>query len=591
MEKKQEKNHQESCESSNDLKDILNGSYKYFIIFYGQERKSMNGVDLDIDKFLIFPQRYSLTKGLSREDYLFYFSRFIFPVLNYLTKSLIFLRSQYRLDMCKAYVKRADRQDKWLHLNTEFHHCDKIVLFDTLNEIKNMEFFTDKPSKDIESSYMLDEYFKKKVKEEKNGIVDIEIIQNVCGDEIVKKVKIFTIIHNCYKIQERKFQNFVLLVSSCDKKRKMFKHMNFIKEKKWNSKMDRNFLELIDYHPFLYHTVFKGKILNQMDVTVINIHDFYDKEVVEIMREKKFFEHPNYLKHCFYIKDDEGDEYAVLENIESTLNDIIENIHRENVVAFDINIREVLDQLLTALKFSHKNGIVIGNMNTISIGIKSYGDGLFYKIFDFSKAFKAKLQTDFDYDIRNLGILLTELRGLFLTELYKYDTWTKIRNEDCLLTDLAYKMVTKGSSSNSYAGTFDEIESHPFMLNTEQTLNMFVKAAKLLESDKREKFLEILNKDYELVITSSWTSAINQNVMDELNRIYQGKTKFKSKSKKIPNGIINLVKTIRNLRVHERTEKIIKEIGPNDEDLLKFWTNYFPKLILHLYNSIKEIEK
>jgi hypothetical protein len=43
------------------------------------------------------------------------------------------------------------------------------------------------------------------------------------------------------------------------------------------------------------------------------------KKITKFMKEKCFFEHPNFLKHYFYIKDSEDEEYEVAEDFSTTV--------------------------------------------------------------------------------------------------------------------------------------------------------------------------------------------------------------------------------------------------------------------------------
>jgi serine/threonine protein kinase len=129
-----------------------------------------------------------------------------------------------------------------------------------------------------------------------------------------------------------------------------------------------------------------------------------------------------------------------------------------------------------------------------------------------------------------------------------------------------------------------DIKNHPSFWTAKESAEFIVQTGILIEKD--QKYFDYLNQHGKNVIDSDWTKNLNLHVVQVLKEIRQNSKKSSSSQDDfIATKAGYLVKTIRNTLVHATDERLIPILGTNAENLIKFWNEKFPFLILFLHES------
>ena len=135
-----------------------------------------------------------------------------------------------------------------------------------------------------------------------------------------------------------------------------------------------------------------------------------------------------------------------------------------------------------------------------------------------------------------------------------------------------------------------QIENHPYSWSAEKMTKLIVDVSKLTEKDS--KYISFLFKGSKKVINGDWTLKLEKNVIQTLQEIRQTYQTNNGHNQDDIKGtsILSLVRQLRNLHVHASNDKLIRIMGDNDEDFMKYWNGKFPLLICHLYKSKMDYE-
>jgi serine/threonine protein kinase len=156
-----------------------------------------------------------------------------------------------------------------------------------------------------------------------------------------------------------------------------------------------------------------------------------------------------------------------------------------------------------------------------------------------------------------------------------------------LCKDLISKMLIFAPNNRM---SIAQIQEHPFSWSAEKMTKLIVDVSKLTE--KGPKFISFLLKGSKKVINGDWTLKLERDVLQTLQEIrqtYQTSNGLNQDDLK-GSSILSLVKQLRNLHVHASNDKLVRIMGNNDEDFMKYWNDKFPLLICHLYKSKLDYE-
>jgi len=196
-------------------------------------------------------------------------------------------------------------------------------------------------------------------------------------------------------------------------------------------------------------------------------------------------------------------------------------------------------------------------------------------------------------DIYSLGCLFfyilsggfEMIQVTYLSQIDKITARLKIINEDTSFRILCKHLIEKMLVyENDKRISHVEILSHPIFWTSKDAAAFIIETGILIEKDK--KYFDYLTTNGERAIAFDWTKKLDGLVIQVLKEIRQN-TKKSSSNQDDFNGkkAGYLVKIIRNSLVHATDERLVPMMGTKIEDLLKFWNEKFPLLILFLYNS------
>lgn len=276
------------------------------------------------------------------------------------------------------------------------------------------------------------------------------------------------------------------------------------------------------------HLIFRGKFLDQKKIVIKknlgNDHVQLDKEM---KMAEKLRNHENILTYLFGFKHSKYEGvFVAMENFDAFL---IDYSKVDNYINFDI--KDILRQVSTGLRFMHEYRIAHCCLNLSSIAIVKRGKTVIYKISNFlftmENACERLLKADVEvlaYMIDDLVDKLVDIVGLSST------------SDEVLRVDLIEKMSRQNFRRRL---TFEEVLTHPFLWTSRETLHFVVKLAKLLESKHKRTLYKILENVTYKVFTSDWRGYIDKQVLDDLKSVNFHTLPLRN--------IIGLIKTIRNL--------------------------------------------
>lgn len=156
-----------------------------------------------------------------------------------------------------------------------------------------------------------------------------------------------------------------------------------------------------------------------------------------------------------------------------------------------------------------------------------------------------------------------------------------------LCKDLIQKMIVYAPNKRISVST---IKNHPWSWSADKMTKLIVDVSKLTEKDS--KFISFLFKGSKKVINTDWTLKLERHVIQTLQEIRQTHQTNNGLNQDDIKGtsILSLVRQLRNLHVHASNDKLLKIMGDNDEDFMKYWNGKFPLLINHLYKSKLDYE-
>jgi len=158
---------------------------------------------------------------------------------------------------------------------------------------------------------------------------------------------------------------------------------------------------------------------------------------------------------------------------------------------------------------------------------------------------------------------------------------------NALCKDLIQKMLIFAPNKRISSS---QIEDHPYSWSAEKMTKLIVDVSKLTE--KAPKYISFLFKGSKKVISGDWTLKLEKNVIQTLQEIRQTYQTNNGHNQDDIKGtsILSLVRQLRNLHVHASNDKLVRIMGDNDEDFMKYWNGKFPLLISHLYKSKLDYE-
>lgn len=131
--------------------------------------------------------------------------------------------------------------------------------------------------------------------------------------------------------------------------------------------------------------------------------------------------------------------------------------------------------------------------------------------------------------------------------------------------------------------TFDCLLFHPFFWDNQMTLNFLVKTAdRIKERDSlANEIKNLLQENADEIIGSDWTNQLERTVIDSLAY----------RSPRHNYGVYSvgeLLRALRNKEAHyDETSPQVKQVfGSLPDGFTAYWTNKFPKLVLHVYTKL-----
>lgn len=300
-----------------------------------------------------------------------------------------------------------------------------------------------------------------------------------------------------------------------------------------------NDLKIISDSPY----VLEGLINDQIKVAIEKSEKFGKCQMESTIEVAELLNHhSNFLTH-FSILPGNCDQWFVIKELYTTNLWEFGMFPHKFTAAF-VDLKEVSSQISSALLFCKKSTkIIFNNINPRNIAVSIRHDRHpIYKISDFSEADFCKDEMKFKIDVKGLGSSLLVLRKNMQTRQLNWSTY-----EDTLLSDVILSTTLNYDVGNFLNFHIEELCDHPYTWDTKRTLNLFLQASKLLESNSRQSnnFRRLLKRNVDAIVSENWTQFLEKEVMKELNRILREKSS--SRFTIVRCEIFDLIKTIRNL--------------------------------------------
>lgn len=321
--------------------------------------------------------------------------------------------------------------------------------------------------------------------------------------------------------------------------------------------------------------------------------------------------HPN-IADIFFKFDTPDDKFMLItEDLGSSLSGL------NGSLVFDQKV-QIMSQLADVVAYLQKKMIVHLEICPQNVYINNYSDRPIAKLINFHKAqvikmnckiYNAKdfiegftapeiIQNDVCYlssDIYSLGCLfffiITENSMFQIRNINQGSQVTSringaISNKSTsaiLCKDLISKMLI---AAEQLRISVNEVKLHPFFWSIEKQISLVIDISKMIEK-KDSQFNAVLFKGGKRVIGDDWLHKLEEDAVQALqnSRLAHQPKLNANQDELYGKSIVSLVRIIRNHLVHDNSEEIVAIMGKTDEELMTYWNEKFPSLILHLYKS------
>ena len=237
--------------------------------------------------------------------------------------------------------------------------------------------------------------------------------------------------------------------------------------------------------------------------------------------------------------------------------------------------------------------IVKLNLDPSDIFISTVG---YVKITNFTncKVIRSKADLAYSKDILSFGylfyFLLTNgdflqnqetksLKETFLLLKSKLET-----SDELLCLSIMINIFFLSDTSKHIQLTAKEILEHMYFWNQRRTLKYISSIVFLLHFNEDNKLRQnLLTKSYHVIGTEGdWQLRIEREVLNEISEHV-----FIENNTNDIGNIIHLLKTVSRLNNHPRkSPALVKYMGTSPEELINYWVNKFPYLLVHLQDAV-----
>lgn len=250
-------------------------------------------------------------------------------------------------------------------------------------------------------------------------------------------------------------------------------------------------------------------------------------------------------------------------------------------------LKNIIGQLSNGVEFMHKINIVHLALLEENIAVFKRDNKTIYKITNFTFA-EELTPADVDdnnskkgTDISDLGILFDYLMTMKLQNnalSNRYFFFIKF-----LCSSLCNRMMKRTI-------LMDAVKDHMILWNDERTVLFIIKLANKMEDFGKTELIDLFYASSEKISRNkkNWTKAINPDIKDELEKFLNNNVPLDqippNKRIFLENNMVRLIKTVRNIAVHRRTNLQLLHLGNTEGSLLKYWGGLIPELLIEIHS-------
>ncbi|CAO1417123.1 unnamed protein product [Diamesa tonsa] len=332
---------------------------------------------------------------------------------------------------------------------------------------------------------------------------------------------------------------------------------------------------------------------------------------------EKFDCHPNILRYFFKTHDDTF-FYIISEHYETTL-----DVYFKDNVYKNIPVQKVMQDVSKGVDFLNQLSIIHLNINPMNVVVARHQDKFIAKLTSFTFAHKLEKQTNLNLtvvpgiegfqapefllhkqaniksDIYSMGCLFFYL----ISNGYKMQQVTFPGQQQIISSRLSLIQQTKSRNILGFHLITEMLRyyederistvlvlEHPFFFTTQQNFMLILDVYKLIET-KNDAFRTLLFKNSRTVIghNGNWKDHVEDSVINILMKIrntHLSRIGCEFGDDQPKGTITNLITQIRNSIVHSNDD-LIPYLGKTTDSYLNYWIDKFPRLIIHLYGTMK----
>lgn len=375
---------------------------------------------------------------------------------------------------------------------------------------------------------------------------------------------------------------------------------------------------------------FKGKFQDNVDVAVkiVPFENESDRKFQENQVKKVKYDSENgsnnVIKYYSIERVSEGGELCLAMASELCPWNLPEFVQHEEMRS--IPYTEACRQMITGLKYLHEIGVSHRSLMPSNIMVTGRESGYTFKLSDFGSVGRPKLFSKADgvstencsdgwvapevydtasksdwqsasleydptADIFSMGMLCVYVKSkgkmLFENqeEIQRLDARFEVIEGDECLKQLIRQMTDVDTNKRP---TCEECLKHPTFWDSVMVLDFLRSSTGIIQAD--DNLMEKLEKDAGEIVNYNWREHLTKGVEGYL---FSPTRRRGSRALYSQDSVRLLLRAIRILREHfsELPMHVQVELGFYTEDYIKYWTDRFPLLLMHVYDTVKMNQK
>lgn len=374
-------------------------------------------------------------------------------------------------------------------------------------------------------------------------------------------------------------------------------------------------------------STFKGHFQNNVDaiVKVVPFESESDRKFQENVLKKIIHESDTGCKHvarCYSIERmPDGGKLCLAIASETCRWNLAEFMTTEEIKK--IQYTEACKEMLTGLQYLHEKGISHRNLKPSNVLVTGKESGFTFKLSDFGcisrpclldknndikteshssgwiapEVYDAIVKSDRcikikNYDIKadifSMGMLCvylkTQGKTLFDSQehIQRHDANDALEEGDETFKQLIQLMTDIDTNKRP---TCEECLKHPTFWDSTMKLDFLKNSTGIIQTE--DNLIEMIDKDAEHIVKYNWREHLSKGVEAYL---FSPTRRRGSRCLYNHTSVRLLLRAVRILREHfsELPSQVQIELGFYTEDYLKYWTDRFPHLFMHVYNTIQQ---